>query len=69
MGYIDLSGQRFGKLFVIEKVVNKKGGHAMWLCTCDCGRTTQKESRNLINGHTKGCGYCKRKDFETIKTV
>lgn len=34
---IDLIGQRFGRLIVIERVDNDKNGRLRWLCLCDCG--------------------------------
>lgn len=36
---IDLVGQKFGTLTVIERdYENQKGGHAYWKCSCPCGR-------------------------------
>lgn len=37
--YIDLTGQRFGRLVVIERAENDSGGHTRWTCKCDCGKT------------------------------
>jgi len=33
----DLSGQRFGKFTVIERVENNSLGNRQWRCRCDCG--------------------------------
>ena len=53
---IDLSGQKFGKLTVLERAnPNQKGG-ARWLCQCECGQTTTVDSYSLRSGHTKSCG-------------
>lgn len=30
--FVDMTGQRFGKLVVIERAENNKSGAAMWLC-------------------------------------
>ena len=57
----DLTGQRFGKLIVIERRGSNKRGRALWLCKCDCGNTTIAESGHLTNGYTKSCG-CKKHD-------
>ena len=35
---LDLTGQRFGKLVVIEKA-ESKNKQSRWLCQCDCGNT------------------------------
>lgn len=34
---INLLGQKFGKLTVIQEAENHKGRTA-WLCQCDCGK-------------------------------
>ena len=59
--FIDLTGQKFGKLTVIERAENKNGRVA-WLCKCDCGNFTTVTSKRLRNGDTKSCGcYHKEK--------
>ncbi len=52
----DLTGQRFGKLTVIERAENDKSGKACWKSICDCGKETTVLSSNLKKGHTKSCG-------------
>lgn len=60
---IDLTGQRFGRLTVIEKDVPHitKGGKnvAYWRCKCDCGVVTSVNTQKLRNGHTTSCGCAK----------
>ena len=55
---IDLTGQRFGKLLVIERanVVGKAGQNAKWKCLCDCGKTHIVYSHCLKDGSVKSCG-------------
>ena len=53
---IDLTGQRFGRFFVIKRVQNNKDGRAMWLCRCDCGNERVVPGKSLRNGHTQSCG-------------
>lgn len=54
---IDIKGQRFGRLVVVERVKNKWKNHgSYWLCKCDCGKEKIVESHNLRNGSTKSCG-------------
>lgn len=36
---IDLTGERFGKLVVREKLPPISDGRTRWLCDCDCGNT------------------------------
>lgn len=52
---IDLTGQRFGRLVVIEysHVSNR---NKYWKCQCDCGNTSIVSGALLRNGHTKSCG-------------
>lgn len=54
--FIDLTGQKFGKLTVLEYIGNKK-----WRCECDCGNIKDIYSNNLRNGLTRSCG-CLYKD-------
>lgn len=57
----DLTGQRFGKLTVIEYKGSNKGTGSLWLCKCDCGNEKIITSRNLLNKTCKSCG-CYSKD-------
>ena len=56
--FIDLTGKKFGKLKVIERLDNDKNGNATWLCLCDCGRTSKVTATSLLRGRTKSCGKC-----------
>ena len=58
---VDLTGQRFGMLVVLEQAgisVNPDGspGTALWRCKCDCGNETVVRSANLRRGNTSSCG-------------
>lgn len=53
---IDLTGQRFGRLTVIERVGTSKNGNALWDCKCDCGNTAVVRGASLKNGITRSCG-------------
>lgn len=52
---IDLVGQRFGNLTVLEKGGKTKQGTS-WGCLCDCGSATKVTTGRLRIGHTKSCG-------------
>ena len=59
----DLTGQRFGRLVVIERAPRPpyyEGTYAWWRCRCDCGNETVVRGRRLTNGETKSCGCYKR---------
>lgn len=57
---IDLTGQKFGRLTVIERDYSKKN-RTYWLCQCECGNKKVVESCNLRKGLTKSCG-CLQKE-------
>lgn len=61
--FIDLSGQRFGKLLVIKRIGINKGGSTDWECLCDCGKLTKVSIQSLRTGNTRSCGSisCKEK--------
>ena len=57
MGVIkDLTGQKFGKLLVIEKTPERKNRQVVWKCQCDCGNITYVVGQALRSGHTQSCG-------------
>ena len=58
---IDLTGQRFNRLIVIEPSRTKNGKYA-WKCLCDCGNYTIAVGAQLKNGNTKSCG-CYKNDI------
>ena len=64
---IDLTGQRFGRLVVLEEA-GRKNGSVTWLCQCDCKEKNIVFTRgsDLRKGSTKSCGcFNKEKTKET----
>lgn len=60
---IDLKGQRFGRLVVIEQDLTSK--RTKWICKCDCGNTKSVQATHLRSGATQACGcYHKEKARE-----
>ena len=51
----DITGQKFGKLTVIERVENR-GGKSHWKCLCECGQETIISSNSLVSNKTMSCG-------------
>lgn len=70
MKKIDLSGQIFGRLTVLEQaenIITPNGrSHVAWRCLCECGNIVNVRSEYLRNGHTVSCG-CRAK--ETLKAA
>ncbi len=56
---IDLSGKRFGRLFVACRI-GSHHGRAYFKCLCDCGETAEVLGKNLSNGRTTSCGCYSR---------
>ena len=69
MKFVDLTGQRFGRLTVIERdCLKPKGGNAHWICQCDCGNYTVVASDALRCGGTTSCG-CRLKEIQHFSSV
>ena len=59
---IDLVGQRFGRLVVVEKTnIRSSNGEISWECLCDCGNKHSVFTSNIRQGNVKSCG-CLRKE-------
>jgi len=54
--FVDLTGIKFNRLTVRQYYGQSKHKCALWLCDCDCGKTTIVRTADLKNGHTKSCG-------------
>lgn len=54
---IDLTGQRFGKLVVLNPTEKRiDNGSVVWLCRCDCGKLAEVSARRLRKGKVRSCG-------------
>lgn len=55
--YKSLVGQKFGKLTVVELLINNKKSRS-WKCFCDCGskKAVYPTTTRLIKGYTISCG-------------
>ena len=56
LSYTDLSGKKFGKLTVLNRIKLEDKHHFYWNCLCDCGKHTNVRASDLITGNTKSCG-------------
>lgn len=57
---VDLTGQTFGYLQVVE-FAERRAGKAHWACVCRCGSSVIADGHNLKSGHSTSCG-CKKKE-------
>ena len=62
MGAINMIGERYGRLVVIEKAPSDKYFNSVWRCKCDCGNEKNVLRMNLKKGLTKSCG-CLHKEI------
>lgn len=53
---LDLIGQKFKRLTVIEKTNKRKDGMIVWKCQCDCGNVITTPTSYLTSGDTGSCG-------------
>lgn len=56
MNLKDLTGQKFGKLTVIERAENDRQGNAQWFCKCECGNMKVVRGYQLTSCKTRSCG-------------
>lgn len=54
MRLIDLSGQRFGRLTVVDRAPSQ--GRVRWICRCDCGGEAIVSGDVLNRGASNSCG-------------
>lgn len=62
---LNLVGQKFGKLTVIEPAGVNKNQRTQWLCECDCGQRVIALGNGLKTGNTKSCG-CFQKERQRL---
>jgi len=53
---IDETGNRYGRLTVLEQFFDAEESKAQWICKCDCGNETLVRGDSLRSGSTKSCG-------------
>jgi hypothetical protein len=63
---IDLTGQRFERLLVLEYAGKSAFGVTLWRCVCDCGHHKTVLRSGLRNGDSKSCG-CLRKEIASAR--
>lgn len=53
----DITGRRYGRLIAVQRIGAKNiNGCYLWLCQCDCGKTSVVAIASLNSGDTKSCG-------------
>ena len=71
--YQDLTGQRFGKLKVVERTedhISPSGyKYVMWRCQCDCGNFVNVRTADLKNNGTQSCGCLHKEMLSKAKLI
>lgn len=69
----DLTGQRFGRLTVIERAedyISPSGyKYVMWRCQCDCGNFVNVRTADLKNNCTQSCGCLHKEILSQSKLI
>lgn len=52
--FLNLKGQKFGRL-IVKKLISRDKG-AKWLCLCECGKEVVVKQNNLLSKNTQSCG-------------
>lgn len=60
-GKLDLTGQRFGRLLVLEPADPSSSGKPRWRCACDCGSEFVADQSSLQTGDSRSC-HCLRSE-------
>ena len=58
--FIDLTGQKFGRLTVLGRVWRLNATKVYWLCQCDCGKLHVVRGVELTKGVIQSCGCLAR---------
>lgn len=66
---MDLTGQKFGRLTVIELLPERKNAEKVYKCLCDCGNYTSIRSGSLKQGLTRSCGCLGRERIINANTT
>lgn len=67
MPHLDLTGQRFGRLTVVERKGIDSQRSILWLCRCDCGGEKVVPAYCLRKGRVKSCGCLERENRARLK--
>ena len=64
--FIDITGEQFGRLTVLEFAGYTKTKGTLWKCLCECGNTTIVFKGNLTNGSICSCGCLRKESLSKI---
>ena len=59
--FVDMTGQKFGRLTVVSFAGMTQNGNSLWRCLCDCGKKKIVQGGHLRISNTRSCG-CYHRD-------
>lgn len=65
---INLIGQHFNRLTIIDYAGRNNKNCCVWLCLCDCGNRKKVVGYDLRRGHTKSCGCLNKERVKKAAT-
>lgn len=65
MSAMQIAGERFGRLVVLNRDFSKESRKSYWLCLCDCGNEKIVRGDTLKEGKTQSCG-CLHKESSKV---
>lgn len=57
---LDIVGQKFNNLLVVERLEETQNGRYLFKCLCDCGNDKIVEGRQIKTGRVNSCGCMER---------
>lgn len=61
----DITGQKFGRLTVLELSTNMSSHMRRWICECECGNIVERIGSRLKSGMSTSCGCWKNEKNST----
>lgn len=57
-----MTGERYGRLTVLDEFIRCSNHQSKWKCRCDCGNIVYVRRPDLVNGKTISCGCYNREN-------
>lgn len=67
--FIDETGNKYGKLTVIEEFGRDKDGRVLWRCQCDCGNEKIALGKSLRAGLVQSCGCLQSRGEQKVNFI
>lgn len=57
---VDMAGFKYGRVTAVSYVGVSEDRRALWMCSCECGRTFITRGKDLRQGKVRSCGCMRR---------